>query len=221
MSGEEVSFFAMFRHGGFTMVPLAICSVVGWAVIFERIWKYRKLNEELRAFHLEAMNTLLRSELDGLKTLCRRHATLPTSILLQTALDRIYAKDKRLQKNWLEALDRKRLVVNQELKKNLWILGTIGSSAPFIGLAGTVIGILGSFNEMAKRGAGGFTVVAAGISEALVATAAGIVVAVIAVMAYNAFQSKWNALVLLIRVQTEEMAEALVIVAQEESQRVN
>jgi biopolymer transport protein ExbB len=220
MLGEENSFFAMLKHGGFTMVPLVVCSLVGWAVIFERIWKYRKLNEELRAFHLEAMNALLRSELDRLKTLCRSHADLPTSVLLQTALDRIYAKDKRLQKNWVEALDRKRLVLNQELRKNLWVLGTIGSSAPFIGLAGTVIGILGSFNEMAKRGAGGFTVVAAGISEALIATAAGIVVAVIAVMAFNAFQSKWSALVLLIRVQTEEMAEALAIVAEEESQRI-
>ncbi len=217
MLGQDTSFFAMLKHGGFTMVPLVICSLVGWAVIFERIWKYRKLNEELRAFHLEAMNALLRSELDRLKTLCRHHATLPTSILLQTALDRIYAKDKRLQKNWVEALDRKRLVLNQELRKNLWVLGTIGSSAPFIGLAGTVIGILSSFNEMAKRGAGGFTVVAAGISEALIATAAGIVVAVIAVMAFNAFQSKWSALVLLIRVQTEEMAEALSIVAEEDS----
>lgn len=99
--------------------------------------------------------------------------------------------------------------MNQELKKNLWMLGTIGSAAPFIGLAGTVVGILQAFGEMARKGAGGFTVVAAGISEALVATAAGIIVAVVAVIAYNAFQTRWSGFVLLIRIQTEEFAEIL------------
>ena len=89
------------------------------------------------------------------------------------------------------------------------ILGTIGSSAPFIGLFGTVIGILRSFQEMAKTGSGGFAVVASGISESLIATAAGIVVAVVAVMSYNAFQIRWGRLTLLIRLQMEELAEML------------
>lgn len=199
----------MMKQGGFTMIPLLVCSLIGWAVIFERLWRYRKLGQELRSFHLEAMNSLLRSEIEGLKTLCAKNAELPTAVLLQTALERLAAKDERLRKNWVEAVDRRRLMVNQELRKNLWVLGTIGSAAPFIGLAGTVVGILQSFNEMAKKGAGGFAVVAAGISEALIATAAGIIVAVIAVVAFNAFQTKWSALVLMIRIQTEEFAEAL------------
>ncbi|MFL5814884.1 MAG: MotA/TolQ/ExbB proton channel family protein, partial [Bdellovibrionia bacterium] len=63
--------------------------------------------------------------------------------------------------------------------------------------------------QMAAKGSGGFAVVAAGISEALIATAAGIVVAVIAVMAFNAFQTRWNSLVLTIRVHTEEFSEIL------------
>jgi biopolymer transport protein ExbB/TolQ len=62
---------------------------------------------------------------------------------------------------------------------------------------------------MAKTGAGGFGVVASGISESLIATAAGIVVAVVAVMAYNAFQTQWSGLVLLIKIQTEELTELL------------
>ncbi len=88
-------------------------------------------------------------------------------------------------------------------------MGTIGSAAPFIGLFGTVVGVLESFQQMAVKGSGGFAVVAAGISEALIATAAGIVVAVIAVMAFNAFQTRWNGLVLTIRVHTEEFSEIL------------
>jgi biopolymer transport protein ExbB len=210
MFGEQSpSSWQLFINGGLTMIPLVICSLVGWAVIFERIWRFRKLSEGLKAFHLEAMNGLLRQEWDEVKKLCSRNEGLPTAELLKTAMDRLDARDDRLRRNWLEAVDRRRQMLNQELRKNLWMLGTIGSAAPFIGLAGTVVGILRSFNEMARKGAGGFTVVAAGISEALVATAAGIVVAVVAVIAFNAFQTRWSAFVLLIKIQTEEFAEIL------------
>jgi len=78
----------------------------------------------------------------------------------------------------------------QNLKKNLWILGTVASSAPFIGLLGTVVGIIKAFENMAVAGTGGFAVVAAGISEALVATALGLAVAIIAVIFYNYFQTR-------------------------------
>ena len=191
------------------MWPLFVCSLLIWAVIFERLWRYRNLGHQLRSFQLEATNKLLRNEHDSLKTLCHKHSDLPTARLLQTALDRISAKDVRLRQNWPEALERRRLVENQDLKSHLWILGTIGSSAPFIGLLGTVVGILRSFQDMAKTGAGGFAVVASGISESLVATATGITVAVIAVIAYNAFQTRWSQLVLIIKLHTEELAEML------------
>lgn len=209
VSGNSTSIWQLVKHGGMTMLPLAICSLIGWAVIFERILRFRVLNRTLRAFHLEAMNGLLRQEWDDVKKLCEQNEGLPTAELLKTALDRLNAKDERLRANWLEAVERRRQMLNQELKKNLWMLGTIGSAAPFIGLAGTVVGILQAFGEMAVKGAGGFAVVAAGISEALIATAAGIIVAVIAVIAYNAFQTRWSAFVLLIRIQTEEFAEIL------------
>jgi biopolymer transport protein ExbB len=73
------------------------------------------------------------------------------------------------------------------LKRYVWLLGTIGSLAPFIGLLGTVVGIIRAFENMAATGSGGFAVVAAGISEALIATAAGLLVGVLAIFSYNAF----------------------------------
>lgn len=209
MFGDHSSIWDLIRHGGMTMVPLVVCSLVGWAVIFERIWRFRKLGRDLREFHLVAMNGLLREEWEEVKKLCEKNGGLPTAELLKTALDRLGAKDERLRSTWLEAVERRRQILNQELRKNLWLLGTIGSAAPFIGLAGTVVGILRAFGEMARKGAGGFTVVAAGISEALVATAAGIIVAVVAVIAFNAFQTRWSSFVLLIKIQTEEFAEIL------------
>jgi biopolymer transport protein ExbB len=204
-----MSLWNMVISGGFAMWPLVICSLAVWAVIFERLWRYRKLGEGLRAFHLQALNMLLRGDRQALRNLVHHNSSLPTARLLAVALERQDSKDQRLKDRWLEAVERKRQLVNMELRENLWILGTIGSSAPFIGLFGTVVGVLGSFQSMAKTGSGGFAVVSAGISESLIATAAGIVVAVIAVMAYNAFQTRWSQLILTIRVQTEELAEML------------
>lgn len=179
------------------------------------------MKENLRAFHLEATNTLLRNDLEALRSLCLTHPSLPTARLLMTVLDRLASKDVRLRSRWMEALERKRQLLNAELRQNLWLLGTIASASPFIGLFGTVVGILRSFQEMAKSGSGGFTVVAAGISESLIATAAGIVVAVIAVMAFNAFQTRWSGIVLLIRIYTEELAEILGQVVQSEGDSKN
>ncbi len=203
------SLWGLVVAGGFAMYPLVICSLLVWGVIFERLWSFHRLSRGLKSFHLEAMNILLRSDLDALKGICHQNSQLPTAILLLTALERLGAKDHRLRASWRDALERRRQVLNQDLRQNLWLLGTIGSAAPFIGLFGTVIGILRSFQEMARTGSGGFTVVAAGISESLVATAAGIVVAVIAVMSFNAFQTRWSRLVLTVRLQTEELAELL------------
>lgn len=191
------------------MYPLVICSLLVWGVIFERLWNYRRLGHDLKAFHLNALNALLRGDRDQLRRTCEQERDLPTSRLLMVALERLSSKDRRVREKWAEALERNRQLLNLELRQNLWLLGTIGSAAPFIGLFGTVIGILRSFQEMARTGSGGFAVVAAGISESLIATAAGIVVAVIAVMAYNAFQTRWTGLVLMIRVHTEELAEML------------
>lgn len=191
------------------MYPLLACSLAAWAVIFERLWRYRKLKEHLESFYLEAVNILLRDDQESLKNLCQRNETLPTSRLLVTALQRKNAKDERMRESWRRAVERQRQMTNQGLRSHFWVLGTVASASPFIGLFGTVVGILRSFQEMAEAGTGGFTVVAAGISEALIATAAGIIVAVVALIAYNAFQAKWSSFVLIIRMQSEEFWELL------------
>src|ERR1700677_2544341 len=83
------------------------------------------------------------------------------------------------------ALERTEAIVHAELKRGLGGLATIGSTAPFVGLFGTVVGILNAFNGMAQNGANGLASVAGGISEALVTTAVGLFVAIPAVMMFN------------------------------------
>jgi biopolymer transport protein ExbB/biopolymer transport protein TolQ len=77
-----------------------------------------------------------------------------------------------------------------QLRRGLGLLATIGSTAPFIGLLGTVVGIINAFQSIAATGAGGMSVVSGGIAEALVSTALGIFVAIPAVVAYNTFTGK-------------------------------
>jgi biopolymer transport protein ExbB len=106
-------------------------------------------------------------------------------------------------------MERARQEVNLELRKRLWILGTVGATAPFIGLFGTVVGIMNAFRHMAQTGQGGFAVVASGISEALITTAGGIAVAISAVVLYNAFNVHAQKLTVQLRLLTEEVLEAI------------
>lgn len=89
-----------------------------------------------------------------------------------------------------ELFESERIRVKMELEKNLLVLGTLGNNAPFIGLFGTVLGIIRAFNDLALQGTAGSTVVMRGISEALVATALGLLIAIPAVVAYNHFQGR-------------------------------
>ncbi len=86
------------------------------------------------------------------------------------------------------ALERQAQREQQNLKRGLNLLATVGSTAPFVGLLGTVVGIINAFQQMAATGSGGLATVSAGISEALVTTALGLLVAIPAVMAYNYMQ---------------------------------
>src|SRR5262245_16917483 len=108
----------MITSGGFAMYPLLACSLTAWGVIFERFWNYRRLSSELRSFHLEAVNLLLRGDRAALNGLCHRHASLPTSRILMAGLERLGSTDVRLRDRWAEALERRRLLVNQELRQN-------------------------------------------------------------------------------------------------------
>ena len=95
------------------------------------------------------------------------------------------------------------------LKSRLWVLGTVGATAPFVGLYGTVVGIMGAFHNIAAKGQSGFAVVSQGISEALVATAAGILVAVLAVVIYNFFNQHMARMAVEMKLLIEEFLETL------------
>ncbi|MCC7440367.1 MAG: MotA/TolQ/ExbB proton channel family protein [Bdellovibrionales bacterium] len=201
------SFLEMLKAGGFTLYVLLICSLATWGVIFERAGRPREVSRGLAAFHMEAMRKLMQSDREGLKALCRSRQDLPTAALIDVALGRLGSPDARLRDSWREAVERERQRSLLSLRGTLWVLGTVATAAPFIGLFGTVVGILQSFGDIARTGKGGFAVVASGISEALIATAAGIIVAVVAAIAFNLFQVRLSSLNLRVRHQADELLE--------------
>jgi biopolymer transport protein ExbB len=183
------------------MYPLVVCSIVSLAVICERAWILWKVVRPGHALTASVLARVSRADLDEARMILKTAET-PVAEVFRGAVLRGAEADYGL----LE-MDRKRQELLHGLRRHLWILATVGSLAPFIGLFGTVLGIVRSFHNMAITGQGGFAVVAAGISEALVATAAGLVVAIIALAAYNWFVTIINSFGAFLRFRIEELVQ--------------
>ena len=184
--------FELFVAGGFIMYPLLICSLLVWFVTFEKIWFLNQLNKELTVLFTNGHKLLSEKKINEAKGLS--HSVHP---LIGIPFMTLFEGDSLDKDQWYARMGRRLVDTKQGLKKSIWIIGTIGASAPFIGLFGTVVGIIKSFQSIASSGKSGFSVVAGGLSEALVATAAGIIVAVMAVILFNYFQNR------LLRVNTD------------------
>jgi biopolymer transport protein ExbB len=196
-----LSIFELVRQGGLAMYPLVVCSIVSLAVICERAWILWKVVRPGHALTASVLARVSRADLDEARMILKTAET-PVAEVFRGALLRGADADYGL----LE-MDRKRQELLHGLRRHLWILATVGSLAPFIGLFGTVLGIVRSFHNMAITGQGGFAVVAAGISEALVATAAGLVVAIVALAAYNWFVTIINSFGAFLRFRIEELVQ--------------
>jgi len=204
---QELDFIEIVQRGALTTYPLIILSIVSVAVILERLWTLRNAGAATRTLANSILDSVKQGRKDLAMALCRQNN--------QSAASRVFLAILALSGG--ESLEKAAAFMNeamfeetQKMKKNLWILGTVASSAPFIGLLGTVIGIIKSFENMAVVGTGGFTVVAAGISEALVATALGLGIAIIALIFYNYFQVRIGNISGLVRIQAMKLLQSVV-----------
>ena len=177
-----MQFIQIFKQGGFIMWPLLIFSVAIWVITIHKILYLIKFQKDSRHFLNEATRIVQSQKLHEMEYLyknCPEVIAKAHYAIFDEALSR---------EDYEQRLHRRLDETNSDLKKNLWMLGTIASSAPFVGLFGTVWGIMESFKQIGSSGKAGFSVVAGSISEALIATGSGILVAVIAVMFYNYLQ---------------------------------
>ena len=212
-AGEITSTFdtATILHllwiGRLTVVPLALCSVIGLAVIIQQLVRYAGIDRRSRDLTRGVVDALVKHDLVTARSLCESAKTPLAGIFLEGLRWRNIALE-----DLNSVLSTSRSEAVTELRRGLWILGTIGSLAPFIGLFGTVWGILKAFHDMSVQGSGGFAVVAAGISEALVATAVGLLVAILALAAFNYLQVRAGAIAGVFARSCERLIQALLYV---------
>lgn len=193
----------MFAKGGWVMWPLLLLSVISWAVILERIYTYLTVRPRLLQLAQSLLQSLKTGDVQAAKQLCLSQKTAVGEVFLP-ALDRSRSREATER-----VTERRKIEMATYLRRNLWILGTIGSASPFIGLLGTVVGIIRAFHDMAHKGTGGFSVVAGGISEALIATGAGLVVAIVSLLSYNAFVTVSNQTASRIKLSLDEIIDSV------------
>ena len=202
MTGRNL--FELIEQGGVVMYPLLLCSVLSLSVIIERLWSLGRLQSQSLSLAQHVADSLRENNFAEASALCRTSKVLLAGVL-RAALGMQGKPAATVERATLRKLGE----VTRELKRRIWVLGTIGSLAPFIGLFGTVIGIIRAFESMAATGSGGFAVVAAGISEALIATAGGLLVGVLSIFAYNAFNVRINGAGAALRDATDEVLQLL------------
>lgn len=178
---EKVAWVEIIKAGWPVLSVLFLTSIYTFAIIFERWKTFSKIQGKSGPF-LESF----RNSYDIQKVLawCEKSdqpLAFITKSILKSASDR---EDRE------RALQRSIQATVMKLEKGISGLGTVASVAPFVGLLGTVIGIIRAFQAVASTSAGGASAVALGISEALVGTAAGLIVAIPALLAYNYFVNK-------------------------------
>ncbi|MEI7529697.1 MAG: MotA/TolQ/ExbB proton channel family protein [Elusimicrobiota bacterium] len=182
---ENINYLAVLKES-FTLIILLCCSVLSITYAFERWWYFRKARQKkVDEFLAHISGMLKKGEIDKALEFTAKIDS-PLSRLFHYALEHREMPRRDLE----ELLATKRQEERLGLEKNLGVLGTMGNIAPFIGLFGTVVGIIKAFRDLALSGTGGPTVVAKGIAEALVATAGGLAVAIPAVIIYNFFMRK-------------------------------
>ena len=204
MEQQGLDLIDIIHKGAIATYPLILMSIVSVAVVFERLWSLRGIASVTLRITESILDPIKRGQRDLAVAICKQNSHSPAGRIFLNILDREAGQRLEVTNNFAaEAMFEE----TQKLKKHLWILGTVASSAPFIGLLGTVVGIIKSFESMAIAGTGGFAVVAAGISEALVATALGLAVAIIAVIFYNYFQTRIATLNGLFRIEVAKILQ--------------
>jgi len=199
----------------FSLWVIIACSVIAVAAAVERSIALWGFGDKARSLADAVGRALFRGDLDDGRAQCERSTSMAAEVFL-AALVALTPKGGSLAgrpaaepnaDRIMAAVERERQRVTLRMRRGLWILGTVGATAPFVGLFGTVVGIMNAFHDMAQTGQGGFAVVSAGISEALITTAAGIAVAVLAVVLFNVLNTHVQQLTLQLRLLTEEYLE--------------
>jgi biopolymer transport protein ExbB/TolQ len=181
-----MSLWQMLQFGGGTVIVLLFLSTLSLAVIIERVILYYQSSKTRReSFMMDIADQIRRGNVARAREICNDTDT-PFAKVAAAGLSLKGAQGAIID----NAMERQITIETIKLERRTAIIGTIGSTSVYIGLFGTVLGIIRAFQDISQQGAGGMTVVINGIAEALVCTAVGLCVAVPAVIAFNYCQSR-------------------------------
>src|SRR5437660_753813 len=185
MEQQGLNLIEIIHKGAIATYPLILLSIVSVTVVLERLWSLRNINSMTLRITESLLEPIKKGQQDLAIAICKQNSHCPAGRIFLNILDK--EGSQRLETANALAVEAM-FEETQSLKKHLWILGTVASSAPFIGLLGTVVGIIKSFESMSIAG-----------------TALGLAVAIIAVIFYNYFQTRIANLNGLFRIQVAKV----------------
>jgi len=202
---EGKSIFSILNSGGGIMYVLLLCSVLTIAVILQKSLRFMKIKKSDRRGILERIKEKIASgDIEGAKIECLKDKN-PYSNVIYSGLCQYGKSDTAID----SAMERWIAEEVMELEEYTGIVGTIGNTAVYIGLFGTVIGIMKAFHDISTMGQTGMSTVIIGVSEALIATATGLLVAIPSVIAFNYFMTKIDRIMKEMQLCASELSDYL------------
>ena len=196
--------FEFFKAGGWLMLPILLCSIVAMAIVIERFWSLQRRRIAPDNLVAQVWQWAKAGVLDAKRVQALRIGS-PLGRILAAGLVNV-RHERDVMKESIEEVGRH---VVHDLGRYLNTLGTIAAITPLLGLLGTVIGMIKVFAAITTQGVGDAAVLAGGISEALITTAAGLSVAIPTLMFYRYFRGKVGGLVLTMEQEALKMVEVL------------
>ena len=192
------------KAGGWLMVPIIACSVIAVAITLERLWTLQRKRVIPGDLTAQVWDRVQKNELDA-QHIQLVHQSSPLGQMLAAGLAYRHAPRDVLK----EAIEDAWRHVVHDLERYLNPLGTIAAISPLLGLLGTVSGMIRAFTAITMQGVGNPAVLAGGISEALITTAAGLAVAIPSLIAYRLLRGRVDALAIMIEKEAIRFIEAL------------
>ena len=189
--------------GGFLMIPILLCSVAAAAICVERLWSLSP--SKIAPANLIAQVWMwLKNDEFNVERMRQLKMSSPLGFILAAGLSNSSQRD-----TMKESIEEAASHVIHDLERYLNALGTIASITPLLGLLGTTVGMIKVFSEIMLRGTGDAQVLAGGISEALITTAAGLAVAIPSLIMYRYFQRRIDGIVIQLEQQSLKLVDAL------------
>ncbi len=196
--------FEIVRAGGWLMAPLILCSVIAAAIIIERLWTLQRKRVLPEGMNAKVWTWVDKGELDERHVQVLRDSS-PLGRILAAGLA-ARSREREIMKEQIEDTGRH---VAHDLNRYLTTLGTIAAISPLIGLLGTVVGMVKVFAAITASGVGNPSVLADGISQALVTTAAGLSVAIPALIGYRYLRNHVDSLVVDMEQEATKLVDAI------------